>query len=345
MFTISKYTYSHIAERFIQDNLFKVGYDKIKIANMSLTEVRKKRAQGRFFTAENPFSCQAFSAWSRRANLPNEIILEPFAGANSIVEHLVEIGKAHRWESYDIEPRSPGVKKRDTIADFPRGYNVCVTNPPWLAKNSAVFRGLPFPDTQYDDLYKLALAKCLENCGYVAALVPESFIRADLYQERLHTFVSLTRTIFNDTNHPVGLALFDPNPVDDVIVYSGKKCVGTLAEIKKHRPPIRESGEIKFNKPEGNLGLIALDNTKEASIRFCEVDQLRDYPVKNTCRHITKLSVPWKVKVQDCNAVINSFRTATQDVLLTSYRGIRKDGMYRRRLDWNLARDIIYYVH
>ena len=303
-----------------------------------------KRTRGQFFTTANPFDCQPFLSWSRRAGLPKETVLEPFAGENSIIEHLKSIGKAEKWRSFDIDPKADGVVRRDTIANFPTGYSVCVTNPPWLAKNSATFRGLPFPDTQFDDLYKLALTKCLDNCEYVAALVPESFIRADLHQGRLHTFVSLTEAMFSDTKHPVGIALFEPNPVDDVIIYSGKQKIGTLAEIQKHRPPTSEDAAISFNRPDGNLGLIALDNTREASIRFCDVAELKDYRVSDKCRHITKLFVPWRVRVNDCNAIINKFRAATKDVLMTCYRGIRKDGMYRRRLDWNLARDIICHA-
>lgn len=304
----------------------------------------RKRVNGQFFTVANPFDCRAFLAWSRRAGLPEETVLEPFAGANSLIDHLKEIGKVHKWMSYDIEPKTAGIIRRDTIADFPNGYSVCVTNPPWLAKNSAAFRGLPFPDTQYDDLYKLALTKCLDHCGYVAALIPESFIRANLHQERLHTFISLTRAMFNDTNHPVGLALFDPAPVDDVVIYSGKQRVGMLSELQQLRPPSANASEIRFNDPSGNLGLIALDNTKEASIRFCDVNELKDYRVSDKCRHITKMTVPWRVNIRDCNNLIGTFREATKDVLLTCYRGIRKDGMYRRRLDWNLARDIICHV-
>lgn len=304
----------------------------------------RKRVNGQFFTVANPFDCRAFLAWSRRAGLPEETVLEPFAGANSLIDHLKEIGKVRKWMSYDIEPKTAGIIQQDTIADFPNGYSVCVTNPPWLAKNSAAFRGLPFPDTQYDDLYKLALTKCLDHCGYVAALIPESFIRANLHQERLHTFISLTKAMFNDTNHPVGLALFDPSPVDDVVIYSGKQRVGMLSELQQLRPPSANASEIRFNDPSGNLGLIALDNTKEASIRFCDVKELKDYRVSDKCRHITKMTVPWRVNIRDCNNLIGTFREATKDVLLTCYRGIRKDGMYRRRLDWNLARDIICHV-
>jgi len=308
------------------------------------TRGNTKRIYGQFFTTGNPFDCDAFAAWANRAALPGETVLEPFAGSNALIRHLTSLDQVRKWVSFDIYPQSVGVVKRDTIADFPTGFNVCVTNPPWLAKNSATFRGLPFPDTDFDDLYKLALTKCLVNCRYVAALIPESFIRADLHQDRLHTFVSLTGEMFGDTKHPVGLALFDPEPIEDVIVYSGRVEVGTLSEIKKHRPPVATAPGIIFNDPNGNLGLIALDNTREASIRFCDVRELKEYRVSNKCRHITKLRVPMKVNIADCNAIINGFRSATKDVLMTCYRGIRKDGMYRRRLDWSLARDVICHA-
>lgn len=127
-------------------------------------------------------------------------------------------------------------------------------------------------------------------------------------------------------------------------VYSDHAYIGTLSEIQRHRPPISGRKDIVFNDPEGNLGLIALDNTREASIRFCPVEELRHYPVSNKCRHITKLYVPWRVSIAACNNVINNFREKTRDVLMTCYRGIRKDGMYRRRLDWNLARDVLCHA-
>lgn len=306
--------------------------------------IEKKRFQGQFYTAGNPFACEAFSRWGERARLLNETVLEPFAGANSLINHLRELKMINDWKSYDIEPKADGVSIRDTIADFPQGFNVCITNPPWLAKNSATLRALPFPDTKFDDLYKLALTRCLENCAYVAALVPESFIRAGLHHGRLHTFVSLTTAMFTDTKHPVGLALFDPSAVEDVVIYSGNQFVGKLSELQKYRPPFYGNNEIQFNVPDGNLGLIAVDNTKGATIRFCDANELKDYKVIDTCRYFTKLSVPWKVNIQNCNDMVNSFRDATKDVFLTCYRGIRRDGMYRRRLDWNLARDFLCHA-
>ena len=254
------------------------------------------------------------------------------------------MGLCKRSASFDIEPSAKGVKRRDTLANFPKGYDICVTNPPWLAKNSATVRGLPFPDTYHDDLYKAALEKCVDNCGWVAALVPESFIRADLFQPRLADFVSLTGKMFNDTGHPVGLALFNPKASKDVMVWRDKEKVGLLSALEKARPKPTGKVDMVFNDPDGNVGLIALDNTLGPSIRFCSVSELDNYEVKSTGRHITKVRICGKVQIDAWNECLNNFRDRTQDVLLTCYKGMRKDGRYRRRLDWDTARGIVNHV-
>ena len=304
-----------------------------------------KRQDGRFYTIGDPFHHPAFRAWARRSGLPAHIVLEPFAGANRLIEHLEGMGLCTRSESYDLAPSHPRVRERDTLKSFPEGFRVCVTNPPWLAKNSATFRGYDFPDCPHDDLYKFALEKCLYHCDSVAALVPESFICAHVFKERLTDFVSLHPDLFTDTGHPVGLALFGPDPVQDVQVWSGDSRVGTLSELEKLRPQPRPGGpRVRFNDPQGNVGLIALDNTKTASIRFCPAEELADYPVKHTGRHITKLRVDGKIRIRKWNEHLADFRARTYDMLMTCYKGIRKDGRYRRRLDWKLARGIIHHA-
>ena len=304
-----------------------------------------KRSNGRYFTSGNPFQNIPFTDWARIAGLPDKPILEPFAGNNSLINMLADMGLCTRSSSFDIAPASEAVTLRDTLEDFPTGYEICITNPPWLAKNSATVRGLPYPECGHDDLYKCALNKCLDNCPYVAALIPESFIMAKQFQDRLHTFISLTTKMFNETAHPVGLALFVPDPICDVDIWSGMNRIGRLSGIRKLRPePLRGGADVQFNDPDGNVGLIALDNTREASIRFCDVEELSDYKVKTTGRHITKLMVDGRIRIREWNKRIDAFREETHDVLMTCYKGIRKDGKYRRRCDWSLARGIIHHV-
>ena len=304
-----------------------------------------KRENGRYFTARNPFHHPAFRAWALCSGLPSASILEPFAGANSLIEYLEGMGLCDDSASYDIHPSDRRVRRRDTLESFPEGFDVCVTNPPWLARNSATVRGLRFPDCRYDDLYKFALEKCLDNCGWVAALVPESFICARLFQNRLTDFISLPSGLFAETGHPVGLALFQPEATPDVNVWFRDTHIGLLRNIESLRPRPKPDGPaVRFNDPSGNVGLIALDNTRTASIRFCRVEELADYRVKKTGRHITKLRVEGQVRIDAWNDYLEDFRERTHDVLMTCYKGIRKDGMYRRRLDWNLARGIIHHA-
>lgn len=302
----------------------------------------EKRQRGQFYTVNNPFAHRAFRQWARLAGLPNSTILEPFAGCNSLIDHLKKMELCGDYAAFDIEPAAAGVKKRNTLRRFPRGYDVCITNPPWLAKNSATGRGLAFPDTTYDDLYKFAVARCLEHCGYLAALLPESFIRSGLFHDRLYSFISLTKPIFADTTHPVGLALFLPKATPHITVYSGGKRVGRLADIEKCRPHANGKRKVTFNAPDGGLGLIAVDNTHGASIRFCHPREIEDYEIGSTSRYITRLMVVGEnVSIGALNDALHEFRETTCDVLMTPYRGLRKDGKYRRRLDWDLARGLV----
>ena len=312
-----------------------------------------KRAQGRYYTTGNPFACAAFREWAARADVVGSVILEPFAGRNSLIERLEELDLCRRWRAFDILPAAAGVKRRDSLACFPAGFAVCITNPPWLAKNSATARGLPFPHCRHDDLYKFALEKCLDHCPWVAALVPESFIRANLFHERLESFVSLTGGMFADTAHPVGLALFAPQESRDVVVWSGERRIGTLAALRAHLPAARTAEQaekrraLRFNDPQGNLGLIALDNTRAPSIRFCAPQELDAYRISHSSRALTRIQVPFGCpdsSIERLNGFLHDFRTRTQDVLLTCYRGLRQDGMYRRRLDWKLAREMICHA-
>ena len=319
----------------------------------------EKRASGRYYTRGNPFQLEPFQTWAEASNLAEQVTLEPFAGAKDIPQ-LIDAAnlQCRDWVFFDIKPGAEGVVARDTLSDFPKGFNVCITNPPWLARNSATRRGLPFPEaTFYDDLYKYALEQCLTHCEWVAAIIPEAFIRSGLFLRRLHDFISLvpqtqhstkqqnktrdTSYMFEDTEHPVGLALFAPDATSDVRIWRNNQFLGTMSELGRHLPLPSSNREIVFNEPGGNLGLIAIDNTVSASIRFCPPEELEGYPIRVHCRSITKIGVPWCVDIETLNARLKTIREKTHDVFLTAFKGIRRDGYYRRRLDWALARAIV----
>ena len=317
-------------------------------------ELEQKRLNGVFYTISNPFKTEGFCRWfDLIEDKESNIFIEPFAGANNIVLMINEINSNLKWECYDINPPNYNnfddfpVIKRDTLNDFPNKYHVAITNPPYLAKNSATRRGLSFPETIYDDLYKLSLDVMLQNVDYIAAIVPESFLTQKLFHDRLHTVISLTCKMFEDTECPVCLALFVPEKTDDFRIYRQDKFIGNYSELKNDiRLSEYSNIDWKFNDSLGTVGLYAIDNQVQASIRFCIGDNIDSDAVKYTSRSVTRISgLPDDIDlvefVDKCNEILAEYRNHTEDVFLTSFKGLRKDNKYRRRLDFKTAKNIL----
>lgn len=307
-----------------------------------------KRSRGRFYTRGNPFALIPFRCWAERIALRRQKILEPFAGANHIIRSLHSLNLCSEFVSYDIAPSDRTVRYRDTLTNFPRGYSVCITNPPWLARNSASRRRLPYPKTTYDNLYKHCLDRCLQHCDYVGALIPATFLQSGLFRDRLATYILLhDSSLFNDTENPVCLALFDKHPVDDTAIFYDNELVGQLNHMEAMLPRKSQHRNIKFNDPCGELAFVSFDNTQTPSIRFCDPTEIAGTTVKTSSRFFTRISGDLDSSKHDpanLNAVLGNFREATRDLFLTPFKGLRADGNYRRRMSFALARDFINAV-
>ncbi|MBC6444837.1 MAG: hypothetical protein GDA50_05295 [Alphaproteobacteria bacterium GM202ARS2] len=306
----------------------------------------EKRTRGCYYTQGNPFRLEAFVDWATRAQLDEHTILEPFAGCNNLITMLRDVGLCRAYQSYDSAPTAQDVVQRDTLRAFPSGYHVCVTNPPWLARNSATRRGLAYLATRYDDLYKHCLELCLQHCRFVAALVPATFLQSGLFRARLHTYILLhDRGLFTDTDNPVCLALFDAQPSPDVLIYHDDRKIGWISELEAHLPRPAMSVPLRFNDKHGALGFVSFDNTVEPSIRFCPAEEIEAYPVKGTSRFFTRIGGDVGRDVVGLAHALNErvwdMRAKTCDVLLTPFKGLRADGVYRRRMSFALARGLI----
>ena len=308
-----------------------------------------KKEFGIFYTELfNPFSFNFFKDWVYKNKLKKEAVLEPFAGANSIIDMLQNMNYANKYNSYDLMPKSPLVITRDTIQDFPLGYNFCVTNPPWLYKSRAKRLGITLPNikSNYDNLYKDCLSLCLNNCNFVAVLIPASFLQAGIFLERLEAVSVITKKMFRETDNPVCLALFSDKITNDFSIYENDNFIGTHNSLKEYLSVQKNDSNAVFNNPTGELGFIAIDNSIEASIKFCNGKELKNYDITSSSRSITRIA---GVKVNrsiisDLNKCISDFRDNTKDVFLTPFKGIRKDGKYRRRMDFGIARNILQNV-
>lgn len=309
-----------------------------------------KRTLGQYFTITNPFKTNAFFAWKKE--LPESKIVEPFAGSNNIPKMLIrdDVLPNYKWDCFDIDAshstKEYPVIERDTINNFPTGYKICITNPPYLSKNSATRRHLDFPKTKYDDLYKLCLEKMLENCEYVAAIIPETFITSGEFTERLKSVISLSCKMFDDTDCPVCLALFVKDKTKDFQIWRINELLGNYKELKKHDIVSNINNNWKINDPNGEIGIWCIDGTKEESIHFGKGDLIDSKKIKISSRSLTRVSglpkdIDFDKFIDKCNEILKRYRKETKDVFMASFKGLRQDGLYRRRLDFATAKNIM----
>lgn len=315
--------------------------------------MQSKRELGQYYTQENPFNHMVFGEWMEMSGYDNGgTVLEPFAGANNILKLMDESGFHNTWKCYDIDPPSENVfpdfpvEYRDTIKDFPTGYDVCVTNCPYLGKSSARRRKIEYP-WEEDDLYKVCLNRMLENCGYVAAIIPESFITAKIDKDRLWAVISLTCRMFSDTECPVCLAMFVPDKCHETRIFSNDEYLGTIGELAKNDlSSDSDYHEWTFNDKDGNIGVKTVDSQKCADCRFFFGEEINPDDIKVSSRAFTRVSgLPEYVDRTEfigvCNRILREYRGRTKDVLMTSFKGLRADGKYRRRLDFKTVRNIM----
>ena len=351
-----------INERVVNGVPYTLNRDEVEVMSMALKDIAAKlqavakslddhvemsiKEYGRYYTEGNPFMHKAFKDWC--GLIPeNTPIIEPFAGGCNIPRLLREIGSNADWRCYDISPdrrvKDFKITKRDTITNFPRS-RVVITNPPFLAKNSAKRKGLSFPKSKYDNLYKHCLDLILRKSDYAAIILPDSFISTPEMKERVTAIISLNEKMFRDTDYPVCLALFTPEYTDDFPLYIGDTRIGTYKGLQNiiHSDT---NNEWTFNSPTGSIGTICIDSSTP-SIRFIVGNEIPQNAIKVSSRAYTRISgLPASVSLSEfisrCNEVLQQYRKDTQDIIFTSFKGLRKDGKYRKRIPFSTIRLIM----
>lgn len=312
-----------------------------------LTAAESQRELGAFYTQGNPFVFEPFRNWYNQIG-SKKPILEPFAGTRQIATLMSEAGFEADWKFYDVDPSLEQVETRDSIANFPTGFETVITNPPYLSFHFAQRKGLKVEKPLflgYQSLYQTSIELALAECNYVAMIIPESFITSGLFTERLQSVISLPFEMFSDTDMPTCLALWGPQETSDFQVWRQSEFLGNFQELVGVLRSTPCSGRIKFNDPSGNLGFRAIDDSVSPSIYFCEPEEIPLEKVKVTARLLTRVNVigvdDLSGLITEVNKLISDWRVQTQDVALTAFKGMRKDGVFRRRLDYANARSLL----
>lgn len=314
----------------------------------------KKIALGQYFTKGVQWLKPQINDFIKNSKCT--VAYDPFAGAGDLLSVSPEYG-IFETKGLDIDEKldwenNDSLKSIPTIKDA-----IIITNPPYLAKQSASRKNIClneyFKDSPYDDIYLVALSKMIEAQKHIVAIIPESFINSSFKDKNLLSSVTiLEENPFNDTEVPVCVACFDGIYKDfsEIKIYKNDKFVDFLENIINLRIEPENSLKVTFNDTEGWLGIRAIDSTDDINnIKFDYKENIKyDWrnKIKNTSRHFTLVSIDISDDsrpkfLEKCNLLLNEIRIKSSDILLTPFMGNTKSGKRRRRLDFRLARAII----
>jgi len=286
--------------------------------------------------------------------------IDPFAGEGDLISIMNDLGLKSVY-GFDIDVNLSW-RINDSLLDIPYIKDaIVITNPPYLAKNSAKRNVCEsyyyFEDNDYVDLYQIAIHRVLEKYDYAVFIIPETFVLSSYFKDYLYNVTIIEDNLFDDTDCPVCVACFKRDSIfvrdgydiykNDEFLFSNIELHNIMSEFE-----FRDVLNIEFNNKHGNLGLRAVDGVgSNDKIRFCKINDL-NYDVENigaSSRSITVLEVSRKDGkffsldnlIKTANKNIIKLREKTHDVVLSPFKGNNKNGVRRRRLDYRLARLIL----
>ena len=321
-------------------------------------EARKKKALGQFFTEGSCWLQPQVVDFIRASKC--HVAYDPFAGSGCLFAPVTNaVASIKETAGLDIDP-SQGWPVNDSLIKIPHKTGaIIITNPPYISNYSASRKRLAeglkkyFDQTEYDDVYLLALDRMLEAQKNVVAIIPETFINSAFKKKNLlHSITILEENPFLDTDTPVVVVCFDSchKPFSEIQIFKGSKYTCTLQDVEDCRLIPDNSVRMKFNDLDGWLGVRCVDSTNPSDMLRFDFKENIDYNwekgIKVSSRLLTLISVDVpQNKRQDfvdaCNATLKDIRARSHDIMLSPFKGNMKNGVRRRRLDFQTCRAIV----
>jgi len=325
---------------------------------MDMNAVVKKQSLGQFFTKNSFWLKDHVLEFIKSTKATTAF--DPFAGDGDLLKIAQKIG-FKKIKGFDID-KNLNWDENDSLFNIPKINNsIIITNPPYLTNYSAKRKGIYntvkkyFDICKYDDIYQLAIEKCLVN-DFGVMIVPETFINSKFPKHRLVSITIIEDQLFSDTENPVCVICFDNKnkTYDQIDVYKNNKLIGKLGYFEKMRKIPNKNTYMKFNSLKGQIALRAVDTTNPQKPIAFMLPKEMDYDLA-TIKHSSRLITLIEVKANNSetiNKIINhsnkllyDFRKKTNDVLLSPFKGNKKNGERRRRLDYMTARSLLEDAH
>lgn len=318
-----------------------------------MNAIIKKQTLGQFFTRNDFWLKKHILEFIKLTGA--KIAYDPFAGDGDLLNVAKKIG-FKKMIGLDIDG-SLNWQINDSLINIPKIKNsIIITNPPYLTNYSAKRKGIHdnvskyFESCEYDDIYKLAIEKSMLN-DFGIMIVPETFINSSFPKNRLTSITIIEDQLFTDTENPICVICFDNKNkhYDEIKIYKNDIFLGNLGYFEKMRRFPEKNIYIKFNVQAGQIALRAVDTTDPRKpISFMRPEEM-DYnieDIKQSSRLITMIEVKTQNGnidkiIKTSNDLLFDFRKKTHDVLLSPFKGNKKNGERRRRLDYLTARAIL----
>lgn len=326
--------------------------------------IKKKSNLGQFYTRNDVWLRPHIEEFIR--DVGASVVVDPFAGHGDLLHAVKGIGE---WEvaGYDIDPdlcTDMGWTWNDSLDEIPfHDDAIVVTNPPYLAKNSAArnclgsYNHFSGDNCNFEDLYQIAVQRVLEKYTDSVFIIPETYFQTDLFKAYLHSYTVIEDNPFTDTDCPVCVVCFHKETnflrlsnnnykvyKNDAYLFSGFELTDILYQFNSTKANM----PITFNDSTGMLGLRAVDGVgHQDKIRFAKPNNL-GYDLRKvdeSSRSVTLIDVPGytinKEFIDRANYFLGLLRLVSHDVVLSPFKNNNKLGDRRRRLDYHWARKII----
>lgn len=169
----------------------------------------KKKDLGQYFTQSSVWLKPQIQDFIISSGVSS--VLDPFCGQGDLLKVAEDLGFIN-CIGYDIDA-SLNWEINDSLNYIKETDALILTNPPYLAKNSAKRRKSPsykyFEGNTYSDLYLIAIDRILNSAEKAVAIIPESFLQTGLFHDRLHSITVIEDNPFSDTECPICVACFD----------------------------------------------------------------------------------------------------------------------------------------
>jgi hypothetical protein len=312
----------------------------------------RKVVSGRFLTCKNSWLKPQVESFIRQTNPAR--VLDPFAGKG----HLLRVvGDLLGCDVAGLDVQGSEWPHNDSLVSIPPvEHGLIVTNPPYLAKHSARRKGVAQQVWNYyersgrDDLYQIAMDRCLEACPRVVAIVPETVLNSGYDLSHAVSISILHENPFEDTENPVCVVCLDRNSRSDPEIYVDDRVTMRLSRLNSLRLRPRGTTDIRFNIPNGRIGLRAVDMPDPLKpIQFMPREELGYDPsgIKVSSRLVTFVEIPGvgdsqiQVLCHTANRLLDALRRDTFSLFFSPFKGNNKMGERRRRLDYATARALL----